>query len=86
MKSGDFMIVIFNSLMRTCSAVHNFDMGCTLINRKCLEKHGFLPERKLDYWRQGDEEWFKRRVLKGGGNYIEVSGVVGPIYHLNKNE
>jgi hypothetical protein len=77
MKTGDFMIVVHNSWMRETPASDNFDMGCTLIKKECLEKHDFLQ-----HW-DGEDVWFKERVLSDEGNYIEVEGVINPIYHLN---
>ena len=30
-----------------------------------------------------DETMFKKRILRSGGNYVEIYGVIEPIYHLN---
>lgn len=88
MKSENFMMVVHNSWARWDPTELNSDMGCTLIKRECLEKNWVLPKQSgnispdaLDSW-QG--AWFKREVLKNGGNYIEVYGIIKPIYHLNE--
>lgn len=59
----------------------NTDFGCSLIKREALEKYGFLnpPERLVN----DGEAWFKKRVLENGGNYVDIYGVIKPIYHLN---
>jgi len=89
MEYGDFMMVHPNSWAREIPSQTNTDFGCSLVKRECLEKYGFLLEYgkvndpdMMDCW-HGGESWFKKRVLMGGGNYIEVYGVINPIYHLN---
>ena len=77
------MMVVANSWARNNPAEFNPDMGVTLIARECLEKHGFLLKGDTDW--QGSNRWFKERVLKSGGNYIDVYGVINPIYHLNES-
>jgi hypothetical protein len=59
------------------------DFGVCLIKRSALEKYGFLLEypNMRDCW-HGGEAWFKKQVLKGGGSYIEIYGIINPIYHL----
>lgn len=83
MQAGDFMMVVHNSWDRQEPSAFNTDMGITLIKRECLEKHGFLPQDGSERW-HGPEAWFKERVLRSGGNYIDVYGIIKPIYHLNK--
>ena len=90
MKIGNFMMVIHNSQARWDPSIANTNMGITLIKRECLEKNWFLPKRggKIssnvsDSYDVNDPTVFKKRVLKSGGNYIEVFGVIEPIYHLN---
>lgn len=78
---GGIMVVVHNSWMREYPHWFNFDMGLTLVTRECLEKHGFLPKKNSEHW-QDEDEFYKIRVLKGGGNYAEVKGLIGPIYHL----
>jgi|SRR3989344_756748 len=76
------MMVAANSWARNNPAEFNPDMGVTLIAKECLEKHGFLLKGDTDW--QGNDRWFKERVLKSGGNYIDVYGVINPVYHLDK--
>ena len=83
MKAGDFMMVVHNSWARNNPDEFNPDMGCTLITRECLKKYGFLTKRVEDRWR-GGEAWFKERVFRAGGNYLDVYGIIEPIYHLNE--
>ncbi|MBI2049652.1 hypothetical protein HYT32_01980 [Candidatus Roizmanbacteria bacterium] len=85
MKAGSYMMIHPNSWAREIPTEPNASFGCALINRKALEKYGFLLEcpNMPDCW-HGGENWFKKQVLKGGGSYIEVYGVINPIYHLNK--
>lgn len=82
----DIMIVYHNSWARDILDLPNCDGGVALIKREPLEKYGFILEfgtdpEMPDSWAPG-EVWFKKRVLRGGGNYIEVYGVISPIYHL----
>ncbi len=83
MLKGGIMVVVHNSWVRENPADLDFDMGCTLISRECLEKYGFLPKDSLDFW-QGENDLYTIRVLKGGGSYAEVEGLIKPIYHLDK--
>lgn len=84
MKAGNFMMVVHNSWDRQAPAAFNTDMGITLIKKDVLKKHGFLPKPGSERWR-GPEAWFKERVLRSGGNYIDVYGIIKPIYHLKNN-
>ena len=62
------------------------NFGVCLINRQSLEKFGFLLEypNMPNCW-YGNEVWFKKQVIKGGGSYIEIYGIIKPILHLNPN-
>ena len=90
MKAGDFMMVLPNCWARLNPALPSTDMGCTLIKRECLEKNDFLPERKdgisfdVSDRYMGMSMMFKERVLRDGGNCVEVYGIIDPIYHLDK--
>lgn len=75
-KIGNIMVIAHNSWARNYSTHSNFDMGCTLITRQCLKKYGFLQK-------EGKHDFYKIRVLEGGGNFVEVRGLISPIYHLN---
>lgn len=83
-ESG-IMIVVHNSWMRQSPNDMNFDMGCTLVSRECLKKFGFLPEDGSDSW-LGEDTIYAKRVLKRGGNYITVFGLIDPVYHLDNGD
>ena len=82
------MMINHNCVMRISDiqGAYCADFGISLIARKALEKYSFLlkfgadPEMP-DTWEPG-EYWFKRRVLRDGGNSLEVDGLIKPIYHL----
>lgn len=85
MQKGNYMIVSHASWRRDNPTETENNFGCALIKRECLEKYGFLLEYPdmPTHWHRG-ENWFKAQVLKGGGNYAEVFGLIKPIIHLNK--
>lgn len=92
MNVSNAVMVIHNSWTRGVTGLHLADFGVALISRECLKKFGSLlkfigradyPDMSMDR-KLGDEGWFKKRVLHSGGNYIEASGVIGPIYHLDR--
>ncbi|MBI4033192.1 MAG: hypothetical protein HY377_01630 [Candidatus Blackburnbacteria bacterium] len=88
MKAGNYMIVHPNSWDRVLPGEPDISFGVCLISREPLKKFGFLLEFSLEpgmpkAWNHGDV-WFKKKVLKAGGNYIEVYGLIKPIYHLDK--
>ena len=85
MEKGDFTMVNPNSWKRECPADPDAGFGCALVRRDCLEKYGFLLEYPdmPNCW-HNSELWFKKQVLKGGGNYIEIFGEIGPILHLKE--
>ncbi|OGH24596.1 MAG: hypothetical protein A3B47_03910 [Candidatus Levybacteria bacterium RIFCSPLOWO2_01_FULL_39_24] len=76
MKLGNFMMVVHNSWDRKIPAVFNFDMGCTLITKKCLKL-----KRITDLW---TEDWLETQTLQNGGSFANVHGAICPIYHLRK--
>lgn len=87
MKSGNFMMVNHDGRGRGNSLLSNTDFGVSLISRECLEKYSFILNFGTDpdmpkTWAES-EAWLKKRVLRGGGNFIEVYGVIHPIYHLD---
>ncbi|MBI2049647.1 hypothetical protein HYT32_01955 [Candidatus Roizmanbacteria bacterium] len=90
MKAENYMMVVANSWARTDPSHLNANMGVTLISKEGLEKAWFLPERDgkisqdLADSYNADETMFKKRILKSGGNFVEIYGVIKPIYHLNK--
>lgn len=85
MSAGNYMMIHPNSWDRVLPGEPDANFGVCLIRRETLEKYGFLLEYPdmRDCW-HGGEAWFKKQVLKGGGNYIEVYGLIKPIYHLDK--
>lgn len=87
MELGKFSIVNHNGWGREEPENVNTDFGVSLIDRASLEKYSFILEkfgRPPDLpssWEVG-EVWFKTRVLRGGGSFVEVMGAIAPIYHL----
>lgn len=90
MQMGNYMMVVANSWAREIPDHFNTNMGVTLIDRRGFEKGWFLPEKDGVISREAsdsydvDETMFKKRILKNHGNYVELFGVINPIYHLNK--
>ncbi len=90
MEAGKYMMVVVNSWARAIPGELNANMGVTLISKDALKKGWFLPfeEGKISYnledFYNVDETVFKKRVLKNGGNYVEIYGVIEPILHLDK--
>lgn len=87
MKQENYLMVNPNKWAREDATVPNTDFGVCLIKREALEKHNFILEfnnpETPDTWETG-EAWFKTQVLKSGGSYVDVYGVIDPIYHLNQ--
>jgi hypothetical protein len=90
MKRESYMMVVVNSWARTIPGEFNANMGVTLISQKALKKSWFLPTKNKKISRDlgdiysVDEMRFKKQILKSGGNYVELYGVIDPIYHLDK--
>lgn len=84
MEAGNYMIIHPNSWTRVLPGEPPANFDVCLIRRLCLEKYGFSLEYPdmPNCW-AGGEERFKKQVLKGGGNYIEVYGLIKPMHHLN---
>jgi len=85
MEAGNYMMIGPNSWAREMPSESGVNFGCALIKRECLEKYGFSLEYPdmPDCW-AGVETWFKKRVIRDGGSYIEIYGVIEPIYHLKE--
>ena len=87
-KEKDYDLVSHNSWGRGGSRQDdtNTDFGVTIIQRRPLEKHSFLLANEIqtprDCW-HGGEAWFRQRLLRDGGRYIQVYGIIDPIYHLD---
>lgn len=75
MKSGNFMVVAHNAWTRGSTTLYNMDMGITLIHKNALAKHQWQGN--------GEETLFKDRVFQQGGSYVNVYGLLDPIYHLD---
>ncbi len=80
MQDSGASMVVHNSWARKNPTEYNLDMGVALIKREALEKAGPLYHKGKN-WR-GGLSWYKERVLKSGGNYIDAYGLIKPIYHL----
>ena len=88
MKVGGYQLVHANTWAREMQEELNPNFGCALIARESLRKYGFLDKQNMNTespnpW-DSAEVLFKRRVLAGGGKYIELFGLIHPIYHLDK--
>lgn len=86
LESGDFMVVAHNCWDRDNPTQVNLDYGVTLARRDCLAKYGFIPDfindpNGPDSWYNA-ERWFRDRLRRDGCKYLEVCGVIQPIYHL----
>ena len=87
MQAGNLMIVEHNCWMRGFPGTYCTDFGIALIARQALTKYSFLLEFGTDpampksY--EPSEAWFKTRVLRDGGSYLEVEGIIDPIVHLD---
>ena len=84
MRAGNYSMIHPNAWSRENPSEPEANFGVCLINRDVLEKYGFLlvyPDMP-DCW-HGGEVWFKKQVIKGGGSFIEIYGIITPILHLN---
>ena len=86
---GDFVEVNHSYPCRQDPDRVDYAFGLSLVKREALEKYGFIgqyghcdPEAP-DCW-HGGESWFMRRVLMGGDKYINVFGIIGPVFHLSR--
>lgn len=66
-----------------------YGFGLSLIKKEALLKYGFINEYgfcdpEIPICFHGGESWFMRRISRNGGKYISVSGIIQPIYHLDK--
>ena len=86
MEAGNYTMIHPNAWSREVPTEPDASFGVCLISREALEKYGFLLEYPdmRDCW-HGGETWFKNQVIKGGGSYIEIYGLIKPIFHLNDN-
>lgn len=85
MEAGKYTMIHPNSWGRVFPYEPDVSFGVCLIKRAPLEKHTFLldtPALRNSWY--GGEEWFKKQVLADGGSYVEIYGIIKPIYHLDK--
>lgn len=74
MEEGGYTMVAHGSPERQSPATVMAAFGVTLIKKQ--------PLVNANLWHT-EETWLKQQILAGGGNYIQVYGVIKPIYHLN---
>lgn len=88
MRQGNYMLVNPNKWQREIPDTPNYDFGCALINKASLEKYGFILDFGTDpdmpHTYELSEYWFKTRISRDGGKFVEVDGIIDPIYHLDK--
>ena len=86
MKAGNYSMIHPNAWSRENPNEPEASFGVCLISIEVLKKYGFLLEYPdmPNCWHDG-EVWFKKQVIKGGGSYIEIYGIIKPIVHLNNN-
>lgn len=83
MRAGNYTMIQPNAWSREVPTEPEANFGVCLVSRDALGKHTFMLIPPDDCW-AGGEARFKRDVLKNGGSYIEVYGIISPIYHLNE--
>ena len=88
MQAGNFMVITHNCWVNNIPNQVNFHFGITLFKKECLKKYSFIPTfgtdpNMSDSWYNA-ESWFRRRLDKDGCNYLELQGVIEPIYHLKE--
>ncbi len=87
MKTSNFAVIIHNCWVNNIPNQINFHFGITLFKRECLEKYSFIPSatdaEAPPSWYE-TEEWYRNRLRKDRCNFIEVAGLIDPIYHLDK--
>src|SRR3989344_2847675 len=88
MEAGNCMMIVHNNGIRQIPGATGFDLGIALVKRECLKKYSFILEFGTDpdmpdNWDAGDQ-WYKKRLLRDGGSYIDAIGVFGFMFHLDK--
>lgn len=88
MTDGNYMLVNPNKWQREAPHQHNYDFGCALIKKEALEKYGFILNFGIDLQMPDtyelSEYWFKTRIIRDGGKFAQVDGIIDPIYHLSR--
>ncbi len=75
MKMENYMIVDHHFRESEIMPGPDAGLDCSLVKGECLEKYGFLLEYPdmPNCWHAAGHTWFKKQVLKGGGNiYIKL--------------
>jgi hypothetical protein len=88
--TNEFRLIHHTSPSRTDP--DNFDgntFGVSLIHKSLLAKFAFeLEWGHIDPYMpntyHGADSWFNRRVIRSGEKFIELSGIIKPIQHLEK--
>ena len=85
MEAGNYSMVHPGTWSKEVQLEPEVSFAVCLIRKEPLVKHGFLIEypNMSSSWLE-NETMFKKHVLKDGGSYIEVYGLIRPIYHLDK--
>ncbi len=83
MKSGNYSMVNANALRMDQPVVTETNISSCLIKRDVIEKYTFMLTPPENCW-AGGEERFKKKVLAGGGSYLELYGTIKPVIHLEK--
>lgn len=84
----DSWVVSHGYPARGNSANFNTEFGTSLISRQALEKHGFLNgygycDSLQPNVRYEGDVWFIKQITRNQeGKYINVNGIIKPIYHL----
>lgn len=93
MSQAGVMMVIHNYWMRVEPTSIDNDIGIALVRKECfdLEENWFSlkdgPDAVIgdpDFWQKYEAGSLKDRLFDGGGNYIEVYGLIDPVYHLHE--
>lgn len=87
MNTYSFWVVTHNCWINDKPGILNFHFGITLFHRDYLEKYSFIPDFRAEgappSWYEA-ENWCRARLQKDGCPYVEVAGLIEPIYHLAK--
>jgi len=87
MESGNFMMVVHNGWSKETPGEADFGLAVALLKRSVLEKYSFILEFGTDpdmpnSWISAGAPWIEKQIIRDGGNFVHVDGVIRPIYHL----
>ena len=85
-EAGDFSVVVHNSWAENGTDL-NFGLGVALVKKDILKKYRFPVEvgggaDMPDSWYDADL-WYREHLKKNGCKYVEVCGLIDPVYHLH---